>query len=492
MKTKLFPKILSYILPRSQDVVFIIVFFVVLANGSVMLNSDGDLPRHLLMGKYVLEGNSPPTDEIFSYPYTGRGYVPHEWGAGVIFYLAYLAFDLRGVVWVAAILVAATFLLIYVEGVRSNHEPLLTFLLVLPGVVVTSVHWITRPHLFTMLFLAIWLSLADRHYRGAQKKPWVFAIWMLLWANVHAEYITGFLVLGTYLADSLWTFWRTRTTDSLSTTKAFLAIFLLSFISSLINPSGLKAWTTVAGYINNSYLMSTIGETQPPNFMNPLFAPLLILYLFSIVLIVTQRQKYTLADFLLIAGFGSMSMLSARNSHLFGVVAPLVLARGLQGIRIPQAVKNVGQMFSRLGSTMRGNIIPGMSAILLGVILLAGPLKADTRFDPKRFPVEAVQWLENHPQSGHMFNAFNWGGYILFHLWPSQQVFIESQVDTQGDLTKSYIAVKDLHPGWDTIFTDYNITWAIIPPDWSLVIELKQKDWIVLYQDATAIILRQP
>lgn len=479
-------------MPRTHDMLFIILFFSALAGGSMMLNADGDLPRHLLMGKYVLEGNSPPTTETFAYPYAGREYVPHEWGTGVIFYLLFQVFDLNGVIFLAGLLIGGTFLLIFWKAVKSNNESLLTFVLVLLGAAVTSIHWIIRPHLFSMLFIAIWLILLDDLYRNKHKRLWIFPVLMLLWANIHAEHIAGFLVLGAYLADSLWLFLSTRAAESFSKIKIVLIVLLLSFACSLINPSGIQAWTTVAGYINNSYLMSRINETRPPNFIELRFLPLLILYVVSLAILISRRKNFRLADFLLIVGFGLMNAVSARNAHLFGVVAPLVLARGLRNIQVSQAFKNVGQMVAKLESFGKGTAVPILSAILLGIFLLAGPLKSDNRFDPDYFPIQAVQWLEKNPQNGHMFNHFNWGGYILFRLWPSQKVFIESQTDTHGDLTKSYETVKELDTGWGNIFKTYDIQWVIIPPGWELTDELKKQNWDMLYQDDTAIILRRP
>ena len=63
------PSLVRSFLPRVQAVLFILLFLSVLTLGPRMLNIDGDLPRHLLMGKFVLETGAPPQEEIFSYFY---------------------------------------------------------------------------------------------------------------------------------------------------------------------------------------------------------------------------------------------------------------------------------------------------------------------------------------------------------------------------------------------------------------------------------------
>jgi hypothetical protein len=216
---------------------------------------------------------------------------------------------------------------------------------------------------------------------------------------------------------------------------------------------------------------------------------LLTLLLLSILLVAFRKGNFKPADLLLIAGFGFMSILSTRNAHLFGVAAPLLLSHGLKGMRMPQSVKNVEAMFARLESQARGVAAPIILSIVSGALLLSFPLRNYNRFDPAIFPVDAVRWLKDNPQTGRMFNAFDWGGYILFHLWPAQQVFIESQTDTTGEITRLYESVVTLRPGWENIFLDYEIKWAIIPPGWKLTRVLKGMGWTVVYEDGTTVIL---
>jgi hypothetical protein len=55
-----------------------------MAAGWRTLNTDGDLPRHLLMGRLILRARSVPHEELFSYVYVGCAYVAHEWLGDVL------------------------------------------------------------------------------------------------------------------------------------------------------------------------------------------------------------------------------------------------------------------------------------------------------------------------------------------------------------------------------------------------------------------------
>jgi hypothetical protein len=184
-----------------------------------------------------------------------------------------------------------------------------------------------------------------------------------------------------------------------------------------------------------------------------------------------------------------MSLLSARNAHLFGVVAPFVLSTGLKEISTIRPLKNIEQMLSRMEKRFSGKLLAALSVVVLSILLVAGPWRNINQFDPAVFPVNAIQWLKGKPLSGRMFNEFDWGGYILLHLWPQQKVFIESQTDTTGELTRKYETVVTLQDGWETVFREYEIDWVIIRVHSLLAKELSSNsDWATAYQDTVAVI----
>lgn len=481
--------LLRLLLPRLNAVLFIILFLSALSLGPKMLNIDGDLPRHLLMGKFVLENGGPPSQEIFSYIYENRPYTPQEWLAGVIYYSVFAWLGLNGVVLLAGILIASAFTVIYAEAVSDDANRALTFLLVILAALVSSVHWVTRPHLFTMLFLGIWLILIDQLYRGRPVKFWIFPILMVLWANIHGEFIAGFLVLMAYLAGLVWQYLFSRSDSHLEIGKKLGLVTLASLAACNLSPAGFRTWDIVFGYVTNRYLLSRIVETRPPDFTQPEYWPLLILLGMSLYLLIRKRDRFAPPHYFLIAGFGLMSLLSARNAHLVGIVFPFVISNAGKGMMARGAFRTIEATIRQMESQIKGDAFPILLTILISAMILAGPLAGFNRFEPSVFPVDAVHWLESHPQTGRMFNAFDWGGYILLHLWPEQKTFIESHTDVTGEATQQYETIITLQAGWRELFERYHITWAIIPPDWPLAQELIKQGWETAYRDQTATIL---
>lgn len=480
-------------LPRLQDIFFISIFIAVLLLGNRMINLDGDLPRHLLSGRYILETLRVPNTEKFIYPYENQPYVYHEWIAQVIFQVIYKWMGLPGLVLLAAILLSITFYTSYVYLSKKTSLRLPVLFIVAWGALVTSLNWAIRPHLFSMCLLAIWLIWADRLRRGEDISLWRFPVLMVIWSNIHGEFIAGVLVLLAFavgwIVDSL----PDRKSIDLSAGKRLWLALVFSSIASLANPGGAGSWKSILGFVNNQYLMSHMVEANVPNFQAPETRILLLFLAFSILILALKREKLSIGQGILLAGFTAMSLISFRNIHLYGVVAPFVLAESLtsvSGINILDLLDNT------LGSIERqifGSFwIPTASLILGGLVLLSPVSFALYTFEPETFPVQAVEWLKKNPIEGRMYNDLNWGGYIELNLWPQQKTFIDSIADVTGEATKKYETILTTANGWENLMDSYNITWAIIESDSPLAnILVNEKHWGVLYQDDTAIILQK-
>ena len=481
------------LLPRIQDILFIALFFAVLVLGNRMLNLDGDLPRHLLMGQQILLTKSVPTTELFIHPYLGRHYVTHEWLADVFFFGMYSAAGLKGIVLFSAIALASTFFLIYQYVSTRFQNRLGAFILVTWGALATSLNWATRPHLFSMLFLAIWLIWADKLRRGEKISIWIFPAFMVLWSNTHGVFIAGILVLFAYSVGWVVDFLLDKNSVNKEAGKNLWLALILSALASLLNPGGSGSWQSILGFVNNQYLMSRMLEANPPNFQMPEMRVLLGLIVISIFLLAIKKEKLSSGQGLLLAGFTAMSLIAFRNVHLYGIVAPFVLSATLSISNDIPFLFRLENSLGRIESQIKGVFWVIASTVIFSVLILTSTI-ADKlyQFDSEVFPVEAVKWLQENPQEGKMFNYLNWGGYITFNLYPEQLAFVDSVADVTGEVTMEYETVIELLPGWEGIFQQYDIQWVIIPPDSPLSDTLIDKShWKILYEDETAIILRK-
>lgn len=479
-----------FVIPRLRDILFLSIFFAALLLGPRMLNADGDLPHHLAVGKYILQGHLPPINDIFSFTRNGVPIAPHKWLSGVFFYLAYLIFDERGIVILSALLLATTFALIYSDGVKRSGTRLPVLFLVAWGAAISSLHWISRPQLFTMLLFAVWLILNERLASGRKVSIWYFAGLMLLWNNIHGEFISGFLVTGATLAGWIWEYFFDRLNVDIQVGKRLVIVLATITFVTLVNPISFRALSTVTSWLGNDYLMSHTNETIPPNFAEPAFLILLAYLVFSFFFLAIKREKLPPRMAIILAGFSAMVLLSARNVHFYGLVAPFVLVTGFSKQQVLSPLKPVEELFEQIESRIRGILWPVLT-VLVGVTLLAlTPVGKIERFSPTFFPIQATEWLKANPQAGNMFNTFDWGGYLSLELWPEKLVFIDSQGDVYGEaFIREYEKIVTLADGWQDILTKYNVNWALVPKVWDLAGALVKAGWREVYHDDTAVIL---
>ena len=487
------PNIPLQFLPKIQDIFFISIFIAVLMLGQRMLNLDGDLPRHLLTGKYILATRSFPTSEPFIHPYLNRPYVPHEWLTDVIFNIIYTYAGLAGIVAFSAFLVACAFSILYSKLSTRLSLRIPIFMIVAWGAIATSLNWAVRPHLVSMFLLAVWLVWTDDLRRGEKIPLWWFPVFMLVWSNLHGEFIAGILVLLAYSAGWTIDYLLEPANTSLNAGKNIWLTLLLSIPASLLNPGGIGPWVSILGFVNNQYLMSRMMEANAPNFQMPEMRVLLGLLAISIFLLAIKKEKLSAGQGLLLAGFSAMSLIAVRNIHLYGVVAPFVLAETLGASRSFRLIDRLEVTLQNIEGKIKGIIWPVLAVISLSAFVVTNNvMQRFYQFNPPMFPVQAVEWLERNPQQGKMFNELNWGGYLALHLWPEQLTFVDSMADTSGEVTMQYETVISLADGWQDIFEQYDIEWAVIESKSPLAQALENEyHWHILYEDDMSIILHK-
>jgi hypothetical protein len=490
--------IIGYLFPKMRDVVFVCIFFGVILIGPRTLNIDGDLGRHLTIGAYIISNRLILTVDEFSHTMEGEPLTPHEWLSQVVFASSHKGLGLDGVVLLEALIIALTFTVVFLDTLKRSNSYMISAALTFFAAAASSLHWIARPHIFTFLLLAIWTPLIRKISLGELKTLWAPPLVMLVWANTHGAYISGFVVLLCYLAG--WAYDYCFSSDRPSPILlARLGITCgLSFAVTFINPSGWHLWATSIGYIKNSYLVSHTQEYFSPDFHMSGFWPFLAMISFSILILSRGLKKLPFSEGLLLAGWTAMSLYSARNIPLYAIISAPILGYLLADvIHYSQFAKRINENINGIEKQLKGYIFP-TAAVVVALILFSrgGSLDVNqegNRFDSDTFPVEAVNWLEENPQDGNMFNYFPWGGYLLYRLWPNEKVFIDGQTDFYGEeLTRDYGDAISANTRWLDIFRNYNIEWVLIPRASELAKEITRSDnWGILYQDDVSIIFRK-
>ncbi len=500
------PGFLAYLMPGLGDILWMGAFFGALGLGPRMMNVDGDLGRHLTIGRYILDQGKVPLQDLFSHTLTGQAVTPHEWLAQVLFALADRWMGLDGVVVLSAMLIALTFWLVFRRARQASQGLLFPVLAVVLSMAASSLHWLTRPHLFTFLMLALWIGVIEDLRNGRLMRWWLLPLLMLAWANLHGAFIAGFVTWGVYGAGLAFDAALRRFPRGEGLHGHFWRYYLLggglSLLATLANPSGLGLWGTSLGYVGNRYLVSHTAEYLPPNFHDSSTWPFLLFAGLLLVAVGLRSRRADAGQLFVAAAWLVMGLYSVRNVPLFAIAAAPLLAGSLQdwlhANQHPEKrlakVFNLDQRLLAIDLSLRGPVWP---LLCLGLALSAFSAGArldfarqGNAFDARVFPVAAADWLAKNPQEGDMFNYFPWGGYLLYRFWPERAVFIDGQTDFYGEaFTRQYEQVITQSPGWQDVLDQYQVAWAILPPGESLAQQLQEDPaWRRVYADETAAI----
>lgn len=486
----------SSIIPRLQDILFAATLGTSFLLGPRMLSIDSDLGRHLALGNYMLSAHIVPTTDILSHTLPGAERPPYEWLTQVLFALAHRLAGLDGVILVVSLAIAITFSFVYRQAVKYSALPLTSLFLTIIALAASSLHWLPRPHVITFLFLAILLDRLEILQRGERVPIWQFPVLMLFWANMHGGFIFGFLVWLAYLAGWGWKKWFKTPDSNGATWRQLWKGFLLTGIASILTPDGWGNWKAVLQN-TSPYILSQTVETMPPDINRAGMWPFFLLIFLSTVLLLAARKQAQANHIFLLGGLASMGLLMARNIPLFAIASvPVLSLWARESLNTGNKWLKLEERIIELQKPLRNavwSVLFGLGFVLLVGSSLVAQRDALMHFDESVFPARAVDWLGNHPPSGRMFNEFNWGGYLLYRLWPAQRVFLDSQTDFYGEkLVREYEQVITASQGWESVLNRYEVTWVILPPKTRLSEALQNRPgWELVYKDETAIIARK-
>lgn len=474
-------------------IVCIITEILALSSGAQMLSIDSDLGRHLVLGNYMLDHRTVPTRNLLSHTLPDASRPPYEWLSQILFAVFDRLLGLDGVILLTAIIISVTIAVVFHQSVRASNSPLIALAVTLLAVSATSIHWLPRPHIVTFLLLPLWIAQLEKKRKHNSAPLYIFPLLMLLWANLHGGFIFGFLALAAYFGGWLWDYLRGRA--EIQNGKEFTLIGVTSLGASILTPDLWRNWEAV---LNNrsSFILSRTAETTPPQLTNSSAAPFLILLILTAIFSLINRKNISAAHIFLLGGLAVMALMMARNIPLFAIACTPFLAEWIS-VKANQASawQKFDARFVNLSTSKHIVLFPLLISLTTVAFFINKHSKGIMiyQFDPRVFPVQATDWLEKNPPTGKMFNDFNWGGYLLYRLWPRELVFVDSQSDFYGEpLLRDYETMMVAGHNWLALLEQHQINWVIIPANAPLALQLKQEsNWETLYEDQIAVILQQ-
>jgi hypothetical protein len=118
-------------------------------------------------------------------------------------------------------------------------------------------------------------------------------------------------------------------------------------------------------------------------------------------------------------------------------------------------------------------------------------LQRQPQVEMEHFPARAVDSLQAHPPASPLFNSYNWGGYLIWRLYPSTPVFIDGRADLyEKQLLDEFADTYQFKGDWRRALQSWAIKTVMVPNDSALATGLrKSPGWTVIYEDAQCVVL---
>jgi hypothetical protein len=511
----------------------LLIVFLTYANRA----DDLDLWWHLKQGQLLYETHTIPQKDNFAYTTEisesisrmGRDEVASpelpsgnnsrfwsmnlklNWLSQLIFYFVYLLTGFTGIgILKSAIFVLAYFVL-YLAMLRRGAGRLSSFfVLCLVAVIGVDFNY-SRPQIFSfLLFPCTLYALYD--FRRGGRSIYFLPLIILIWANLHGGFILGVLIIFAFtFAEFLKYLLNNKfgmfNFSSLSRQRLkTLVIFSIgSGIASLINPISYKVF--LFPLIQERSLFATIEEYHRPMLYEyHAYWFMLVLVIISILILVKKRDL-DLSELFLAVIVILPSLKGIRYIIFFALGTGVFLAYSMTyaSTRLKEwgPFKKIVNSPKLSGMNLKNSL--SLLLVFLSVIILiktaASGKVLKLEVGENRYPSGAVAFIQKNEISGNMFNPYNWGGYLVWQLYPDYRVFIygrslnETAFFHYNQILKAEKGNKAGMPLWKRLLTAYNVNFVltsavsssgnIIP----LVDMLYADDeWKLVYADGKSVI----
>lgn len=391
-----------------------------------------DLGRHIKNGEVVLSGDFGILETNF-YSYTEPNFpvVNHHWGSGVIFYIIWKIAGFAGLSFFYFALSLVIFYLFFRIAQKESGFAIAVFLSVLVIPLIAQRTEI-RPEIFSYFFLALFFWILWHWDKGRLKTKWLFVLPLLeiLWVNTHIYFIFGPVLVGLFLIDRVGSLWFKK--RPIKASKNIALALGLVVLGALANPFGLKGLIypfnifREYGYriIENQsvWFLENLGIISNPNLgLYKLIFTILVLSF--VILLIKNRKRFSFVYFILAIIWSVLGWLAIRNFTIFGFFVLPLIAYNLK--------KSFGQKLKL--KSLDAKTTFGFIAITILVITFFThyqklPLaQNEFGFGLKSANNQSAIFFKEQNIKGLIFNNYDIGSYLIFHLYPQEKVFNDNR-----------------------------------------------------------------
>ena len=491
---------------RLNRFIFFLVFMLVFAMAS-RTPLDSDMWWHIRAGREMIQQHAILTRDSFSYTRFGEEWINHSWLSQIVLFLAFDKGKYLGLALFTSILAALSMMTVYPQ--MSEH-PLMRGMVIVVTCLVAAPVWSPRPQMFTLLFFGLTSLILYLYKKRANNLLWVLPIVFIFWSNLHGGYILGlFLMVATILGEVLNRTLLSNAAERLSwkSIGQIVLVFVVCWLIVAINPNGWRMWLIPFKTFNVDVLQKSISEWASPNFHQIEQQPFLWILVSTLAIVGLSGERLDGVEAVKLSLFTYLALYARRNFAPFALVVAPILTFHLDAIMKQWRCQVEGVVYGKKYDTtlrmigclnpIRPNIVKILNIGILTIVTLISIVKLYwvTRpdfvlhYEGILFPTKAVEWIKVNQPHGNMFNSYNWGGYLDWHL-PEYPVFVDGRTDLYDDqVLNEYLEVTHGNQGWNQILDKYGVNFVFIESE-SLLSKIlsTSKSWELVYQDNLAVV----
>lgn len=451
---------------------------------------DPDIWWHIRAGELIVKNLSVPRTDLFSFTSMGQPWVLSSWLSEVIFYGIFRWFKYFGLILTVSVCISTTFLGIFLLARRKVASDMMRIVVVIVCGLGTWLFWSPRPHLFTFMLLPAMLLLLERPLN--KRKLWLLVPLFWAWSNLHAAWIYGFAIMTIILLEAVI---EAMQTGQKSEVVGLTLIYVCSFLAMFAGPTPLTRLSAPLGYPGNVIPVHIIQEFKSPNFGNWQMFPFEALVLGLGSLLYFGRRPMRVSEWFVLLVALHYALKHGRHVPLFAIVAAPIVAMQLQGVleRLNKEKKEADVKREISEHWLVSLALLAMIPVVFFSLALPRKINDEAHMVPGYiYPLGAASFLQNQPRigEGRLLNPYNWGGYLIFRLYPKYLVSMDGRADVHKIEWLQYLdALENLSPNWERYLKRYNPDVIVWSPQMPLAIILRSEpDWRIVYEDKTAVV----
>jgi len=418
----------------SFSIVIVLSFFLIFQiNGQSTYLKDPGTFFHTRVGQMILAQGSFIEVDTFTFQFAREPWIAQQWLGEVVMGLLHSIGGFDALLMFYTLMLSMLFAWFFNMFLHSGMNYLLSSLLVALLLSSSTHHFLLRPHLFSLCFLAVVFNILLKHENEtlSAARLWLLPIIVAIWSNTHGAALGG---IGTIIiAATGWTIFYLLGKRSPIKNKTQItnlaAICLACCLAPLANPYGLELYATWQTIMSSPAVAKNIIEHAGMFQVWYGWNVSILGIIYAASLVGTWRARQKVVWYLPLVWF-ALSVGRIRHSPLFAVLAGIAIADFYPHIAWAKVLREKGSvLFSLRAQTINSFFKPALATctitLIAGLILQHGRVSVPiighgwTKIDSAYWPSKHVLTLKKIAAErgvNRIFNDMLFGGFLTFHV----------------------------------------------------------------------------